>query len=395
MASAGLGLALGATTAHRRRFWATVSGSAMALGLVVSAVAFVSALDRLSAEPVRYGVGWELTARNPFGEVPPEGVRALVDGDRDIEAVAGAVATSILVDDEITIPTLAVLPITGDLWPTLVEGAIPRNDTEILAGAAVLDALDPCIGDTVELKSPYYSARGPRVRIAGTAVFPSVDIPGVDPTRLNNGLAMTWGRYQAFQVDEGDAVEDGDRMPDIAFFDLVDGVDPQTVIDRYGDGLPELIGFAATEWLPSLAPLEVVETERAGGLIWTVVGLLGLTVVATIGHGLVAGVRQRRGDYGVLKALGFTRRQVVGAVLWQSTVVVVLALVVALPLGTALGRWAWQTFARSIGVIDTPLVPVLGLVVVAAGALLASGLVAAVPAAVAGRTAPAAALRHE
>jgi hypothetical protein len=226
----------------------------------------------------------------------------------------------------------------------------------------------------------------------GTAVFPSIDIAGVDPPRLDNGVALRWETYQGFQEGQEGFI---DRMPDITFFDLADGVDPQTVIDRYPEGLPELTGFAPTEWLQSLAPLEVVETRRAGGLIWTFVGLLGATVAATLGHALAAAVRQRRRDCAILKALGFTRHQVVGAVLAQSLAVVMLALLVSLPLGTALGRLSWRAFADEIGVVDTPVVPVLGLLIVVVGTLLAACLLATLPGVVAARTAAATALRRE
>lgn len=118
-------------------------------------------------------------------------------------------------------------------------------------------------------------------------------------------------------------------------------------------------------------------------------------MVAAVGHTVVSSVRQRRGEYGVLKALGFTRRQVVGAVMCQSLVVMVLALVAALPVGTALGRWSWQAFAQMIGVVDTPVLPVTALASVAVMALVSAVLVAIGPAVSAGRTRPAAALRQE
>ena len=391
VASTGLALALGATSAARRRYWTTVVTSAVALSLVVAAVGFVAALDRLSSEPVRYGVGWELTARNAYGEVPPDRVRRLFEKDPDITAVSGASVAALLVNGEETVPGLAVLPITGELWPTLVEGSLPRNDTEIVVGAATLDALDAGIGDTVEVAAPFFSPAGARLRIVGTAVFPSIDLAGVDPTRLDNGVALTWARYQSLQA----GADVGDQMPDITLIDLAGGVDPQSVIERYPDGVPEVRGFAPTEWLTSLAPLEVAETDRASGFIWTLVVLLAITVAATIGHGLAAVVRRRRGDYAVLKALGFTRRQVGEAVLWQSMAVAVLALMLALPVGAALGSWSWGAFARLLGVVDTPVLPVAGLVGVAAGSLLVAGALACIPGVIAGRISPAAALRHE
>ena len=58
---------------------------------------------------------------------------------------------------------------------------------------------------------------------------------------------------------------------------------------------------------------------------------------------------------------------------------IVLALLLALPLGVALGRWWWQTLARLIGVIDTPVVPVAALIVVTTITLVGAGLLAVHP----------------
>lgn len=378
--ASGLRLATGGTSTERRRFSATVGFAALALAMVIGGVAFVSALDRLIDEPVRYGVGWDLTARNAFGEVPPDDLRALVDGDRDIDGMAGASLTGMLLDGSLSVSAIPILPITAELWPTIIDGAIPRGPGEILVGADVLDRLDAAIGDTVTMKNSLAETASIDVTIVGTAVFPSVDLAGVDATRLSDGVAVTWDDHLRLQ-DAG-----VDREPDIVFFDLADGVDPQVVIDRYADGLPETTGISETEWFPSLAPGEVRETSRATSLIWTVVGLLAVTVLATVAHALATTVRHRRRDYAVLKALGFTRRQVLSAVAWQSLATVAVALVVGVPLGVALGRSAWRVFADLLGVIDTPVLPVTALLVAISASLLVGALVAVGPGRRAGRT---------
>ena len=177
--------------------------------------------------------------------------------------------------------------------------------------------------------------------------------------------------------------------------DLADGVDPQTVIERYPEGLPELTGIAPTEWLSTLAPAEIIEADRATALVWTVIALLGVVVLGALGHSLVSGVRRQRADYAVLKTLGFTRRQVLTSVASQSMVTVVVALVIAIPLGTAFGRALWRSFAQIIGVIDTPVVPVLALAAVTVGTVVAGVLIAAGPGLIAARTSPAAMLTDE
>lgn len=119
--------------------------------------------------------------------MPPDGVRELVAGDRDIAAVAGASLAVTLLDGKLTVPGLAVLPITGELWSTLVAGTLPASDDEVLV-AQVLDALDARIGDTVELRPPYFTPVGAQTRIEGTAVFPRSTFP----VRTPPGWTMAW-----------------------------------------------------------------------------------------------------------------------------------------------------------------------------------------------------------
>jgi ABC-type spermidine/putrescine transport system permease subunit II len=59
----------------------------------------------------------------------------------------------------------------------------------------------------------------------------------------------------------------------------------------------------------------------------------------------------------------------------QSLVTTLLALVIGLTVGVVLGRWAWRSFARGIGLVDTP-VP---LVIVGTAALAGAAVVGFAP----------------
>jgi hypothetical protein len=59
----------------------------------------------------------------------------------------------------------------------------------------------------------------------------------------------------------------------------------------------------------------------------------------------------------LLKVLGMTRRQV-RAITWQTTLTLEIAIGAGVPLGIAAGRWAWGTFAGSLGVNPVTVVPV-------------------------------------
>jgi predicted lysophospholipase L1 biosynthesis ABC-type transport system permease subunit len=97
----------------------------------------------------------------------------------------------------------------------------------------------------------------------------------------------------------------------------------------------------------------------------------------------------------MLKTLGFTRRQVSGAIAWQASTIAVVAVVVGVPIGVAAGRWAWTLLAGSVGFLSEPAVAWLAVALALPILVIGANLVAAVPAWLAARTRPAAVLRSE
>jgi hypothetical protein len=69
--------------------------------------------------------------------------------------------------------------------------------------------------------------------------------------------------------------------------------------------------------------------------------------------------------------------------------------VVSVPLGIASGRWAWNAFAASLGVLPTPVIPAPALLIGLIALLAAGNLLSAAPASIAARTPTAAILRAE
>lgn len=117
--------------------------------------------------------------------------------------------------------------------------------------------------------------------------------------------------------------------------------------------------------------------------------------IGTLMHALVVSVGRRRREVGLLKVLGFVRRQAALVVVWQTTTVAVAGLVVGLPLGIAAGRAAWGLFADDLGFVAVPVVVAWSLVALAAGTIAVANLLAAGPAVAAARTRPASLLRAE
>jgi ABC-type antimicrobial peptide transport system permease subunit len=114
---------------------------------------------------------------------------------------------------------------------------------------------------------------------------------------------------------------------------------------------------------------------------------------ATLLHLLLVSRARRRAETGLLKALGFVRRQVAAAFCWQATAVAVAGAVIGGPAGIAAGRLLWRVFATNFGVIPVAVTDPVLTVALAAAVLAAANLLAVVPALLAARPRPAVLLR--
>jgi putative ABC transport system permease protein len=110
---------------------------------------------------------------------------------------------------------------------------------------------------------------------------------------------------------------------------------------------------------------------------------------------LIGSVRRHRRDVAILKTIGFVRGQVFATVAWQATMFAAGALVVGVPCGVALGRWAWDLVAKGVGSVSPPTVPVVSVLAACVATLVVANLLAGGPAGAAGRVPPAEVLRSE
>jgi predicted lysophospholipase L1 biosynthesis ABC-type transport system permease subunit len=143
------------------------------------------------------------------------------------------------------------------------------------------------------------------------------------------------------------------------------------------------------------APTDVENLGRVGGLPGVLAGLLALLAASALAHLLLTSIRRRGHDLAILKTLGFVRRQVSATVAWQATTVAMVAVVIGVPLGVAVGRWTWSLLIDRIGLSAEPVAPGPTLLAGVLGAMLVANLVAVWPGRVAARARPVVALRSE
>ena len=142
-------------------------------------------------------------------------------------------------------------------------------------------------------------------------------------------------------------------------------------------------------------PAQIVNYRTIGATPVILATGLAAGAVAALGLTLAASVTRRRRDLALLRALGFTGRQLGATIAWQSTVAAVVGVVAGAPLGVILGRQLWILFARNVNAVPEATVPALSVVLVALGALVFANLAAAGPGRAASRSPTALVLRAE
>ncbi|HET7722345.1 MAG TPA: FtsX-like permease family protein, partial [Acidimicrobiales bacterium] len=385
-AVAGMRLALepgeGRTSVPAR---AALGGAVVAVVALVASLVFGTSLRSLVDRPPLYGWDWDLTVldESGYGEIDVERAAAILDGDGDVSGWSGAYFQSVELDGA-RVPVLG-LAAGAAVTPPLVSGRAVRAPGEIVLGHGTLEALGKRVGETVTMASE----EGERaLRVVGVAVFPTVGPILGAYTSLGDGALMVYD-----EVPGWDEVSPG---PKALFVRFAPGADREATRARLEEALGEVGRFpGSAQVLPVQRPAQIVHYESMGATPALLGGVLVVAAVVSLGLALASGVGRRRRDLSILKSLGFTRRQVSATVVWQSSLIVGIGLLVGVPLGVALGRWLWIIFAEHLPVLARPSMPVLVLAGLAGALVVLANLVAAAPARVAGRTPVASVLRSE
>src|SRR6185437_8041549 len=379
-----------------------LAGTALAVGAVAAALVFAASLLGLVATPARYGQNWDAKVDAGFADIPASYGARLLAGVTGVAGYAAGNNGELLVDG-LSVPAIGVDQAPGGRaagYLTLLSGRAPAGPGEIALGRRTLRALGKRVGQTVRVRVTWRGGvPGPpatrAMRITGTTVLPAFGLPSMASTDLGLGAVVATSLLSGITADTGCT----GRQTCYNF--LLLRLRPGASADDVG---ATLLARAAQAHCPP-GQCTVTADQRPGeirdyaGIRDTPLALgavLALLAAATLAHVLRTAVRRRRREFAVLKALGFTRRQVRAAVAWNATALAAAALLAGVPPGVVAGRWAWAVFAGAAGVgtsatVDVPLV----LLAVPAAALLLANLAAAAPGRAAARLRPADVLRTE
>jgi hypothetical protein len=382
-------------------------GSVLAVAMVVAALTFASSLGTLVSHPALYGWNWSY-ALDPSNDVPPQALK-LLGHDPDVAAWSGVDYNNVEIDGQ-TVPVIWGTPRAEVSPPVLSGHGLDAND-QIVIGAATLAVLHKHVGDTVLLSygtpaDAPFNIPPTRLVIVGTATFPAVGFISfvADHTSMGTGALFSEGVLPPAFQRATQGPDPNLNGPNLVFVRLRNGVSAKAgqadmqritnVANRVFGADPNAVGNYVTV-LGVQRPAQIVNYRSIGSTpVVLAVGLAAGTIVA-LALTLVASVRRRRRDLALLKALGFTPRQLIVAIACQATVAAVVGIIVGIPLGVVVGRELWTLFAHNLNAVPDPTVPVLSVLLVGIGALFFANLVAALPGRIAANTPTGLILRAE
>jgi hypothetical protein len=354
---------------------AAIVGAAAAVFAVTAAGVFGASLARLLTTPAAYGWTWDVSVGNFASSPEVRRAAQVLNATPGVDAYAAVFTGGVLVDGN-NVEVLA-LESGKDVIPLRVlEGREPARPGEIAFGTATLRTLGKHLGDIVTIG---LAADQPtqRLRVVGRLV--------VSAGPLDPDIAPAKGAVVDFEVLR----RLGSEFPPQSFLVRLDpSSDRSRALSVLRQAFPDTI-------VRPLPHPDIDTIGRVGYLPGLLASLIALLALGTVTHALVSSVRRRRRDLAVLKTFGFVRGQVSAAVAWQATAFAVTATLVGLPLGIAVGRWAWRLVAVELGVVPEPAIPAGQLLVIATAAILAANLIGIGPGWVAGRLRPATVLRSE
>jgi hypothetical protein len=347
---------------------ATLVAAILAVGVGGAALTFAASLRHLLDTPRLYGQTWDFEMGGGGPAVDSTAVRRVRRDPAFSDVGVGAVEPVEIGGR--SVGARAMDDVKGSSAPTVLEGRAPRRPGEVLLGTKTLDALHLRIGDRVAVHS---GPRAVRLRIVGRGVLPSTKF-----SKLSEGAAFSFQDLKRIRPGavayalQARIAPGADRDAALRRLTLI--FDGRSIAVR-----PTDVGdFGGVEALPLL-----------------IFAVFAGAAAAALGHALVTSVRRRRRELAILKTLGFTRAQVVTAVGWQATTVAAIGLLIGLPLGLGIGRFAWNVFAQDLGVVPEAVTPIGLIALVVPATILLANLIAALPAQAAARTQPALVLRAE
>lgn len=297
------------------------------------------------------------------------------------------------------------------VFPPVLSGHEIDASNQIVIGAATMAELHKRVGDTVTFSfasaddAPVY-VPPTKLLIVGTATLPAVGYSTfvAQHTSMGTGAIVPLAVLppaMTKSLNSSDPNLNGTGMVFVRLRPNVSASAGRAELERISATTNKFLSADknatgnSVSVLSVVRPVQIVNYRSVGSTPIILALGLALGAVVALGLTLASSVRRRRRDLALLKAFGFSQRQLSAAVAWQATVDAVVGIVLGIPLGIVIGRELWTLFARNINAVPDATVPVLSVVLVGLGVLIFTNLVAVLPGRSAARTSTALVLRAE
>jgi hypothetical protein len=367
-------------------------GTVLAVTALCATAVFGASLTHLVSSPELYGSPFQAY----FASDGTPGSQAMVNGqlrqalqrDPELPQLTQAAFVQTNVNGQ-NVRTVAMTALRGEALLSVVDGRLPRGDREVMLGVDTMRASGARVGGTVQvtIADPAGVPHQAAFVVTGRASL------NAGTGGLGSGAVMTTSAFVSVQCPAGPTqaacqkkVRDG--LATVFLVRAVPGPAGAAALARYATDHPT---FTYRPGTPTVL-INFGESVNFPLLFAVALSVFG---AATLLHLLLVSRVRRRGETGLLKALGFVRRQVAAAVCWQATAVALAGIVIGVPAGIAAGRALWRLFATNFGVVPVAVVEPVLIVALALGVLIAANLLAAIPAVLAARSRSADLLRAE
>jgi hypothetical protein len=267
----------------------------------------------------------------------------------------------------------------GHFGPSVLSGREPIGPDEILLGTKTARSIHKGLGSTVKL------VLGPGAPPVTLHVVGIGLLPSIESDQLAHGAAMTRAGIEQIPGDNQQLRDFFNQDTHLdAIYRLAPGVNRTTALAQLKD---KYISYLST------APGDVHNLDLVRSYPLWLAGFLAAVGLVTVVNALVVSARRRSQQVGILRALGLTRGQIVGAVSSQGATMSVAGALIGIPVGIAIGRWAWAASAHQLGVSPALGAPLAVLFAVVGFGLVLLLLLGATAGWWAGRATPATTLR--
>jgi putative ABC transport system permease protein len=368
-------------------------GAILAVTALCATAVFGASLTHLTSTPTLYGQPydeWFSVNQTGYSAQNLQMLSSLEHARGIADITAGLVGNPTI--DGVAESGIAGQSLRGPLLATATSGHLPQRPDEVAFGTTTLHQLHLHIGSLVRVRVAAAADKKPGTfRVVGTVVFS----PGLTTGGLGDGAVFTLrgllalaGRCAAGPSEQACVVKSVISAGGAFLVRAAPGTPGRIALARLNREYSSDVNYPAP-------PTDLVNFGQAVNFPLIFGAILVLFGAATLLHVLVVSVTRRRREVGLLKALGFVRRQVALCVSWQTTTVALVGIVIGVPAGIAVGRAVWGLFAQSLGVLSVTEVTAWAIVAVAAATVVVANLLAIGPAVVAAHSRPASLLRSE